>query len=178
MDQRLALRLVRSPAAFPAPFSTYVPDDMLAEFAAADSGYSVRFIANFAAQRNDTAYALFYFYPPATTLPVARDYLEGFLDGLVPGETPATPELPPAWAELAYHFRYHPPGTRWVTGMAALGRHADYFFHYISQYPEEFGDGMASRLDLILREWRWLDTGRPLLSPQTGPGPKPVTRRG
>lgn len=175
MQDTLQFRLVRSPDGFPLPFSTYVPDDMDAEFDAIETGHIANFPARFGGVRNDRARMTFHVYPAGTPPERARTDLAAYLSGLYPDDTPltrdaayerATPVEPAsryAWAQD--ESRYHVPGGApglVISGRAGSAEHAGHVFYFLIEFPAEYGDGMGPRVEAILDEWRWADTGGPL----------------
>ena len=151
------LTLVRSPAHFPLPFTTYVPP--LIEVDEADRGdqAEVRFVADFDGMDRKLAWLEIAAYP----------------DGL--GEEAALERARRAAGDSAQRVTANDPLAPWVigawrvgggelegrTGMVLLGRHAGRYFHFRRVYPPEFGDGFGPRAALVLRHWRW-DDGGPL----------------
>jgi hypothetical protein len=166
---------VRSPDGFPLPFSTYVPEDMDAEFDAIETGHIVNFPARFGGQRTDRARLTIHAYPPGTSVDQAQTELAAYLSGLFPDDTPltrgaqyeqATPVEPASrypWAteESRYRVPGDQPGTV-LTGRAGVSSHGNRVFFFIIEYPAEFADGMGPRVEAILDEWRWEDTGEAL----------------
>jgi hypothetical protein len=183
MADTLEFRLVRAPRDFPLPFSTYVPDDMDAEFTERDGRHVVHFTARFAGRVEPRARLSVHAYPPGTPVEQAQSELAAYLSGLFPDDSPirgpeyerATPIEPAsgyAWAANETRFevpRADAPGT--LTGRSGVGMHGDRAFHFVIEYPPEYGDGMGPRVDAILDEWRWEDTGRMLSET-----PAPATR--
>jgi hypothetical protein len=80
-----------------------------------------------------------------------------------PWRDEADPAEPPGWGQEAYTFSYAGDGNVPITGRLVLGRHADRYFHVLTHYPAEYGDGLGPRFQSILEHWRWEDTGRPLV---------------
>lgn len=167
--QPLDARLVRAPRAFDLPFTTYTPTDMRVETTAEGDSTGIRFTAEFGGTYEPNAYMHVAAYRAGTTQAVARDIIGGFLLGRVPTDDPITagragwqPVDAPAWAEEAYSFRYAGARTRYV-GNAVLARRGARFFHVITHYPAEYGDGIGPRFAYILRQWRWEDTGQRLM---------------
>lgn len=146
--------LYRTPADFPIPFSTYVPEDMVAQASSSGEGESIRFIANFGGQLIEDAFMNAFFFPAGTTESEAIERARE-----VAGATSADPQRAASfpWALEVYEL-----GGADRFGSVAVGEHAGRYFYLITSYPPEFGDGMGPRLDRILEEWRWGDTGAPL----------------
>jgi len=157
------LVLVRAPAGFPLPFSTYTTGDFIVEAAESEGGDpAMRFIAAFGGVRNDGAFLEVAVHPPGESEAEAAAHTERAVgaggDVVAPGE----PGLD--WAVRRWRIgRRDPRGGR-ILGFAALGRHGDRWFHVLARYPGEYGDGFGPRADLILEHWRW-DDGAPLAPP-------------
>ena len=151
MPEPVTLRLFRTPGGFPLPFSTYFPEDMIAEVT--PSGEEVRFVAAFGGQRNDSAFVAARVYPEGATEEEARARLRAALGGAV--ERASEPAY--GWGEEEYVRQG--AGT---VGRGVLGRHAGRLFHVVVRYPAEYGDGFGPRAGTILDEWRWGDGGEPL----------------
>lgn len=160
----IAVRLVRSPRGFEPAFSTYVPDDMSAQVLSDSAGLSMRFGAVFGGVPNEQAYLQIFVYAEGNTLLTAREYVHGFVRGRNPEADLTTMTDRFEWSDEAYVFQYQDV-SGWIQGAIALGRHGDRFFHVLIQHPPEYGDGMAPRTALILRELRWTDTGTGLAPP-------------
>lgn len=178
MPEPIVLRLFRTDADFPLPFSAYVPEDMSPEAGEdADDGSSVRFVAGFGGARNDRAFVHLFVHPngtdPQQALGVVRAYEAAagipVSEGIEPlGESDARARMP--WADHAYTFRYQAGGT-WYLGAIGLGSHSGRLFHVVVHHPAEYGDGFAPRAGILLDTWRWAD-GAPL---QAGTGASDVT---
>lgn len=157
------LVLVRAPAGFPLPFSTYATGDFIVEPAESEGGDpAVRFIAAFGGVRNDEAFLEVAAHPPGETEAEAAGRAERAAgeggDVVAPGE----PGL--EWAVRRWRIARRDPRGGWILGFAGLGRHGDRWFHVLARYPGEYGDGFGPRADLILEHWRW-DDGAPLAPP-------------
>ncbi|HSJ14171.1 MAG TPA: hypothetical protein VK939_07140 [Longimicrobiales bacterium] len=157
--------LVRSPPAFRPPFSTYVPAGLRTEFMAGDSTPSVRFLAEFGGQLNPEAYLQVRIYPPGAAELVARNAVDAYLRGREPRQDNITESSRWTWAIDAYDFSYGGQArTTHFVGSIAIARHGNRYLHVLVHYPAEYGDGMGPRVEQILREWRWEDDGRMLIS--------------
>lgn len=163
--------LLTTPADFPLPFSTYVPDGIAAQVDSA----GVRFSAAFGGVENQLAYMYVHPHPPGTELHQARDRVGEFLISRVANDDPLDTDDyadtwdrsdAPDWAVEAYTFeddQVAAAGTLY-SGRVILARHGTTFFHVIIHYPAEYGDGLGPRFDAILEHWRWEDTGTRLIS--------------
>jgi hypothetical protein len=176
MADTLSFRLVRAPRDFLLPFSTYVPDDMESEFTRVDERQVVHFTARFGGRLEPRARFSVYAHPPGTTVHQAQSELAAYLSGLFPDDSPFRgPDyerqvpVEPAdrypWAVEESQFRVprsDAPGI--LVGHAGVASDAggNALFHFIIEYPEEYADGMGPRVQAILDEWRWEDTGRML----------------
>jgi hypothetical protein len=148
------LRLVRSPADFPMPFTTYATSDFVVEPARRGDDPAVRFIAAFGGRRNDRAFVEVLAYPAglSETEALARAQRAGTDEGggaLVPAERPL-----PRWAIGAWRLQGRGPDGM-VLGGVSVGRHGPRRFHVLTRYPAEYADGFGPRAQVILDEWRW-----------------------
>lgn len=161
MPEVTDLTLVRSPAGFEPAFSTYVPEEMVPVFTRPDRGLELRFVAAFGGVRNEEASLGILVYPPEATeeevLTEARRVAEAH------GAT-GEPSRPGRWewSRVEYRLGSRDVARDRVFGTVAVGRHVDRWFRILLRYPAEYGDGFAPRVELILEEWRWEDTGRGL----------------
>jgi hypothetical protein len=172
MADTLEFRLVRAPRDFWSPFSTYAPVDMAVDFTSVDELRVVHFTAEFGGVRNERARLSFYIHPPGSTVEQAQAQLAAYLSGLFPDDTPIARDEPYEQAdpvEPASHYpwaqhesRYtvpHPDGRGMLVGRSGVGVHGDRVFHFVIEYPAEYGDGMGPRVEAILDEWRWEPDG-------------------
>jgi hypothetical protein len=160
MPQEERLTLVRSPAEFIPPFSTYVPAGMRAEFMPGDSTPSVRFVAAFAGRVNPEAYLQVRVYPRGAAELVVRQAADAYLRGRDPRQDNVRESERWPWAIDGYDFSYGgQEGTAYFIGTMAIARHGNRYLHVLAHYPGEYGDGMGPRVERILREWRWEDDG-------------------
>jgi hypothetical protein len=171
LPQTLTARLLLAEELDP-PFSTYVPDGLNAVVEAHGDSGSVRFSAAFAGREEPNAYMHVRLYPSDTDLLAAREVVAGFLRSRRPQDDPMggldidepqEPEQPPDWGLEAHRFDYAGDGNVAYVGRIVLAQYRDRFFHVLTHYPAEYGDGMGPRLDYVLRHWRWEDTGQPLV---------------
>jgi hypothetical protein len=155
--------LVDAPSDFALPFSTYVPDGISTEFGADGDVDAVRFTAAFSGRPDPNAYMHVFVYPAGTTGIQARTSAFAFMRSRMLVGDAANPIEAPAWAREAYTLSYSGnAGVRYV-GRLILATHAGRYFHVLTHYPAEYGDGLGPRYTRILQWWRWEDTGRPLV---------------
>ena len=149
------LRLVRSPADFSTPFTTYAPTDFIIEVAGQGENRAVRFIAAFGGRRNDRAFMDVVMYPPGLSEAdaLARAQRTGFeaSDG-----ADFSPAEGPPWAIRAWRIQGR-GREGMVLGGVHVGRHGARYFHVLTRYPAEYADGFGPRARVILDEWRWGD---------------------
>lgn len=171
--QAIRLQRYATPDTFPLPFTTWVPSDMVAELDPANvdqPGAGLRFIANFAGRRSPDAFLHLYVYPAGTT---AQDVLAQARAFVASRGVPVSRGIevaPPVadtvarqpWTAHEERFRLQVGANQWLVGSIALGEHAGRFFHLITQYPAEFGDGFGPRAAVIQENWRWTDNDAPL----------------
>ncbi|HSH46358.1 MAG TPA: hypothetical protein VK966_10995 [Longimicrobiales bacterium] len=164
MPEPMELTLFRTPQGFPLAFSAYVPSDFEAEREAEDA---VQFVAAFGGQRNEDAFVHVYIHPEGTDEQAAVGTIRTFGSsrgipvsmGIEPMPAEDVTQTVP-WADRAFTFRYQgDPG--WITGTMALGQHDGRYFHIVTHYPAEYGDGIGPRVAKILETWEWAD-GTPL----------------
>lgn len=155
MGEPVPIRLFSTPADWPLQFSTYHPEDWVAEAVTGDGGAVVRFTVAYGGHRNDDAYLEVVVYPAGTDEASAR-------------RRAADQAADLGIAELAGGDRWYPWSLAEYGGVAeaaqglALGRHGDGWFHVRWHYPPEHGDGFGPRQALVLDEWIWADSGLPL----------------
>ncbi len=79
-------------------------------------------------------------------------------DGSAAGRTVATDAgaSPCLWAVEGHPFTDEVSG---ATGIVCVGVHAGRAFRLVTESDPERAEGFAARLDVVLREWRWRDTG-------------------
>jgi hypothetical protein len=157
MPEPVAMALVRAPAGFGLPFSTFLPPGLAVEFEAGGDGAAVRFLAAFGGSPARSAYLHVRLYPPGTT---REDAMNAALVLAGAAAGPASPTEPPFWGLDARTFSV--PGSGSITGRIVIARHGDRLLHVVTHYPAEYGDGLSPRFATILHHWRWEDTGRML----------------
>lgn len=163
MREPTRARLLEAPPDFPVRFSTYVPDGIGSEFEGRGDSASVRFYASFGGAVDRNAYMHVRLYRAAMSRTAASTAATDFVRSRAPWRDEATTVQPPPWGVEAYTFGYQGDGNRPYTGRMVLGHHRDRYFHVLTHYPAEYGDGLGPRFDRILQHWRWEDTGRPLV---------------
>jgi len=172
MQDTLTFHLVQAPGGFTLHFTTYVPEDMETEFSEEVEGGVVHFRAAFGGVRTERARLTVQIHPEGTIVEQAQQQLAAYLSGLYPDDTPvqrdaqyeAAVPVEPAdrypWARDESRFRVPAEMPNMIlVGRAGLGTHGERVFHYIIEYPQEFAEGMEPRVQVILDEWRWTDTG-------------------
>jgi hypothetical protein len=151
-------------SAFATPLSTYVPDGITSHVEAVGDSGAVRFSAAFTDRTDPNAYMHVRLYPTGTSLPAAREVVASFLRSRRPQDDPmGTSDLPepqemveaPQWALEAHAFDYQGDGGVQYVGRIILARYGARFFHVLTHYPAEYGDGLAPRFEYILEHWRW-----------------------
>jgi len=149
MGERIAVVRFQAPLEYPKDFLTVVPTDMVVDYATSGAGDVIRFEADFGGIRRPDAALSF------TVLP----------EGTEPQEARATA------IEIAREHggtRHSPPLRSWAleewqiapAGFLALAHHGHRWFLFVASYPPEFEDGMAPRIELILRRWTFIDGTR------------------
>jgi hypothetical protein len=183
MPEPVESRLAESPEA---RFSTYVPPGITMEVLTTGDSASVRFSASFAGPADPNAYMHVRTYPPHAGVGTARENIATFLrtlrphddpvGGMVRGTEPYEQAEPPPWGEEAHTFAYTGDTSIRYTGRIVLARSTSGFFHVLTHYPAEFGDGLEPRFERILRHWRWESTGEMLWPNAAGqpPGSEPA----
>ncbi len=78
---------------------------------------------------------------------------EGAGQGRTVADAGASPCL---WAVEGHAFTDEVSG---MTGIVCVGTHRGRAFRLTTEADPERADGFAARLDVLLREWRWRDTG-------------------
>ncbi|MEX2571454.1 MAG: hypothetical protein WD737_09105 [Gemmatimonadota bacterium] len=159
MAEAIEVQRVESPPGFAAQFTTTAPADMRVDFIEAGEGQEARFTAAFAGTHTPAATFRFVPLPGADSEVEAREQVAA-----VAGQHSAAAREPPLrdWAVEEYALS----GER--SGFIGLGRAADVWYYFQASYPPEYGDGMGPRIDLILRNWRWMPEGEPLTRDSEG----------
>lgn len=152
-------QLVTAPGGFARPFSTYVPQGIES---AVNAPSTARFTAAFAGNRNPDAFMEVFVYPSGAMRPAAEDILADVMSrrNVAEHETSATGR--PSWALDATAFNYVGSDSTAFTGSVTVGQQGATYLHIVRHYPAEYGDGLPPRLQTILEQWRWEDTGEML----------------
>ncbi|TVP42059.1 MAG: hypothetical protein EA350_17720 [Gemmatimonadales bacterium] len=163
MPEVMAVQAFETPVSFPLGFSTVVPADMRVEQVGSGEGDVVRFEAAFGGVHRPEALLSLTVLPGDLSESEAREQFASV--AAVLGAGPHSGERFP-WA-LQERMLIGD-----VSGFVALGRHQDRWYLMAMQHPPEYGDGMAPRVDLMLRRWRWTSDGSPLHpgEPRAGDG--------
>jgi hypothetical protein len=157
MEQSLRLRLYDSrPAGLDVPFTTYVPEDMAVRSAPRETGD--RFVARamFGGQVEPRAFLEARFLRPGAPAREASDSLAVWAPDVKAPPIDYGKRFP--WS-LEERWLGRGSGETAVEGIAALGRHGDRYFVIRIEYPPEYGEGLLPRVERVLEEWRWEDTG-------------------
>ena len=149
-----------SKISWPIPFTTYVPQDMLAETNSSGEGDAVTFTANFDGKRNDNAFLSVYFYRQGAREAEARELVKDVAQsrGIQQRRSDAPKRF--RWSIAEHDFMKQTESGEWVMGTVALGKHNARFFHVIISYPENYEEGFVPRAYRILDEWRWANGRR------------------
>lgn len=167
-EEDMRFVLYRSPSGFPLPFSTYVPVDMVAEDVSSGEGAAVRFVAAFGGVRNEGAAVRVIVHRAGATEAEAVGVLRELAAGLGTELVDAPAEESFDWSTRDFRSVALPGRRDAVEGTMAVGRRDDRLFSLVIHYPAEYGDGFGPRAHRILVEWRWEDTGEPLLGAERG----------
>ena len=157
MEEPVTLARVDAPEA---PFTTWMPQDDFAVEAVQDaSGADVWFRWQAGGRPNPEAYVHFAF-PLSGSIESLRATLTG-TDGRFDREGWREQVGPPPclWAEEGSFFSNT---SQTHTGLWCASTHAGQPFYVLATYPAEYGDGFGPRLDVLLDEFRWRDTGAAL----------------
>jgi hypothetical protein len=141
-----------SPANFPIPFTTSVPEGMAAVPAALPQGEAVRFVAAHEGRRNEEASLDFVVLPPGTSSAEAAAAGRSTVERAGGRITPIDDYT---WASEQFSFS----GQR--SGFVAIGEREGRIFMFQLSYPPEYGDGFTPRVRALLDTWCWED-GSPL----------------
>jgi hypothetical protein len=154
MEERMRFRLLDKAGL---PFTAYYPQDMIAETATSKKGTVVRFIANSGGKRNDKAALHIFFFRQGVTQKDAYATMRAAVtsQGIRNPRPLVKPQFP--WSLREYSLSAQERG-----GLAALGSHKGRYFTILLKYPIEYEEGLWPRVEQILEEWRWRDTGRGL----------------
>jgi hypothetical protein len=167
-EEEVRFVLYRSPAGYPLPFSTYIPSDMVAEEVASGEGLAIRMVAAFGGLRNEGAAVHMIVHREGATEAEAVGVLREIAAGLGTELVEAEQEESFAWSIRDFRNVALPSRLDATEGTMALGRRGGRLFSLVIHYPAEYGDGFGPRSRQILQEWRWEDTGEPLLGRERG----------
>ncbi len=156
------LGLFRSPDAFPLPFSTYLPAELVAEWSGRGEE-GLRFVANFDGETDRTAYV--HVVPRTADThaagALARSY-EGVdgrrLGGAMRPMRDLTFRYP--FAQSGWEFGYEVGEARYDGALLLLVQE-NRFVQLVVHYPVKLADTFVPRAGLIFQHWRWAD-GTPL----------------
>jgi hypothetical protein len=146
----IAVQAFSTPPDFPLGFSTVVPEDMRVEHVGSGEGDVVRFEAEFGGVHRPEAVFSFTVLPGELTEAEAREQFASV--AAVLGAGPQRGRRFPWTLDERILIGD-------ASGFVALGRHRDRWYLMALQHPPEYGDGMAPRVDLLLRRWRWISDG-------------------
>jgi hypothetical protein len=156
MDE--AMRLVRydAPADFPLRFSTYIPEDMVAERWPSNEGDAVAFVAAFGGERNEAAAMRVIAHRDGATAHEVEEILGQLARDLGTNLVESSDEHRYEWSVREFQSVPRRSQRDAPVGVMAVGRRGDRFYTIAIHYPPEYGDGFAPRTHQILQEWRWL----------------------
>jgi hypothetical protein len=163
MPAELRLVLYESPADYPLPFSTYLPEDMVAVRDRTGEVDEVVMLAVFGGVRNEAAAVRVMVHRAGASQWEVEEVLRQVARDLGT-ELEASPD--PArydWSIREYRnvARRYPHEA--AEGRMAVGRREGRYFTLAVHYPAEYGDGFEPRAGHILGEWRWESNGEGLL---------------
>ncbi|SDK19446.1 hypothetical protein SAMN05421823_102110 [Catalinimonas alkaloidigena] len=159
MMEPVRLHLYTAPEDFPLGFSTYLPEDMSAEPVSSDEGDALRLTSNPSGEADGPQAGLtFFVFPERTSEAEATQRAQEVATG--GGETsPDTLPTDLPWMR-AFYLHTAPGGAH--TRSVRLGTYQGRYFYFMEEYPSEMSEGFGPRVRLVLREWRWQDTGNSL----------------
>ncbi len=135
-------------------FTTYFPEkDFVVKAFGFRSGIGVRFNANFADTKNESANVQIYYPAHPISLEDLRQFVTG-RPGLITDNkwqvVSRTQNVPYSWAREKIVFNQR-RGNENLTGAVYLGEQNGKAFFVITHYPVEYGDGFEPRAALILQ---------------------------
>lgn len=157
--ERFTVRLVQPPTDL--RFSTYAPADMVHEQLSSGEGEAHYFYTAFAGKKNPGAFLLVFFYPQGTTQQQARSMVNAFAESRQPLQRSAEAGPQYSGSIMERDFEFERGGVVYH-GDISLGSHQGRLFHVAHQYPEDYSEGFWPRVDYILKQWVWLDSGQGL----------------
>lgn len=141
------------------PFRTYIPFDFTTEEVSSGEGDAYWFYANYGNKKIDDVYLKSYFFSEISEEELNLDDNDNtfslMLDGM---ETVNTKEKRYDWSIKEFKSPEEPT-------YAMLGKHQDQYFVMILNYPVEYAEGFAPRVNKILEHFYWTDT-QEYLSPK------------
>lgn len=156
MAEELRVVLYESPAGFPLPFSTYVPDALLPEAVGDWPGEGVAFVAHFGGHRNEAAAVRILVAPEGMSEDEMMERLHELVRAMRADLAPA-PEPLFEWSRQEFVLEPRPRWMDGVAGIGAVGERQGRLYAVLAHHPPEYGDGFAPRAGLILDEWRWAE---------------------
>jgi hypothetical protein len=156
MDEELRLVRYDAPADFPFRFSTYIPEDMVAERWPSAEGDAVAFVAAFGGQRNEAAAMRVIAHREGATAVEVEEILRQLALDLGTELVASTEEPRFDWSVREYRSVPRRAQRDGPHGYVAVGRRGDRYYTVAVHYPPEYADGFAPRTHQILQEWRWL----------------------
>jgi hypothetical protein len=155
MEEPMVYRLYRTPAGFPLPFSTYLPQDMEADAVSPGEGEGVRIVPRFGGARDESAYLALLVLPERVDGEAAGRLVRDVAGRH--GRVERVGDPAPGVLE-AYRFQ----GTDGRAGRIELRRREGRYLYLVDHAPLEMGDGWGPRVRHVLDEWRWASDGAPL----------------
>jgi len=140
------------------PFTTYVPEDMAVRTAPRLSGDRFVVRAVFGGHVEPRAYFEARFLPPKASAADAHDSLVAWAPGERPSPLDSLADRRYPWS-LEERWTERGTGDAALDGFAALAHHGDRYFVIHIEYPPEYGEGLLPRVERVLDNWRWEDTG-------------------
>ena len=146
------------------PFVTYFPtDEFVTEVTRSPRGHGVRFYVNFGGVENREAYVAIFVAggeTPADSVVELRTFLTSTFTEL--GWEQTSGEVSSCdWA--ADHLTFQDTAADALTnGYVCFGEHDGLPFYILTHAPAEYGDGFGPRVQTLMEEFRWRDTGEGL----------------
>lgn len=154
MEEPMRFRLIDKAGL---PFTTYYPQDMIAETTMRGKDKVVHFIANSGGKRNNKAALHVFFFRQGVTQKAAYAAMRTAVTSRgIRNPRPLVKRQFP-WSLREYSLTGRERG-----GWIGLGSHKGRYFYTLLEYPIEYEEGLWPRVEQILEEWRWRDTGRGL----------------
>lgn len=162
--ETIPLALYTSPPGFALPFSTYLPPGIQADPALEGRGDGVGFEWTVGGALRDSAFVHLFVLPAGRSEGAAREVVRSAAERFrVPGDrSELSPVRVHPWAVVEYPIRTVGTAGEPVVGWVALGREGGRWFQLLVQAPASRWPRFEPRAELILEEWRWTESGRPL----------------